>query len=244
MASSRLAALRPPAQLLDASSSRPAYPLTARSSQGVSPAPAHASRRQHDEVVAVDDFVREAVGEVGGAAARDASSERPTCSGTGPWRTPRPCSSTISTGGVGVEVAFDAAHARRQQRLAAARPARARAPASTTIGPRRPARTRSRACGSSRRCARGANDGADRSARERVGDDIVGATPPRSPRARPTTPRSWRPRACSPCRRCPASVPAPPATRSSAASTSTISSISDASSSLPRVGGEDARRCR
>ena len=80
--------LGPSPELLDGRHAAQAYPLTARSSRGVSARARRASlrrryrqrrmrSRQDDEVVAVDDFVGQAFGEVGGAPAGDRCAAAP-----------------------------------------------------------------------------------------------------------------------------------------------------------------------
>ena len=155
-----------------------------------------------------------------------------TCSGVRPLANTRAVVVDDLDGGVGVEAAVDVAHARGAATTCRRSTSARRAPASTMIRPfGRPARTRSRACGSASRCARGANDVPTGLPGERVGHDTRRPRPTRSPTRTPDHAAIFAAASLLAMPPLPRSVPAPPATVSSAASTSTISSMSDASSS-------------
>ena len=145
---------------------------------------------------------------------------------------------------VGVERALDLAHTRGQQRPVVGAQGAARRRRRRRCARRRRARTRSTACGSRGAAAAAGPTVPTGAPVDRVDDHVGRRRRRRSPRARPTTPRSWPRRACSPSRRSPARCRCRRRRASSAASTSTISSISDALGVEAGIGGEQPGRCR
>ena len=161
-------------------------------------------------------------------AARDPPQRRRRSSATRPLANGAPVVVDDLDRVVGVERALDAADAGGEQRAVVAAHSARRAPSSTTTRPagaageRDPQLAARQALGSRPDAVPTGAPG------DRVDDHRRARRRRRSPRARPTTPRSWPPRACWPCRRSRAPCPCRRRRASSAASTSTISSMSDA----------------
>ena len=165
-------------------------------------AEALAALRQHHEVVPVDDLVGHALGQLGGVApghlpqahraeAHEALGEHPAVE------------AGDLHGVVDLEGALHRVHPGGEQRHAAVEQRSAGAVVDDDRAVRARPRTRSTACGPAGAwpsgappCPRPARRPPPPPARRR-------ATPGRSPPARPTTRRSWRPPASTPCRRCP-----------------------------------------
>ena len=204
-----------------------------------------AAQGSDHEVVAVDDLVGHAVGQVGGAPAGPAAERGRAERARGPWRTPSPSGPAISTASLGVEACpstvDDAGRAAaRRPRSTSAR----RAPSSTTTrARRRRRRRRSRACGPA-----GGGRGAARPCRRPASPATASAsTPGRSAAAMTArTPDHAAILAAASFEAMPAAPPRACRRRrpraSSSWSTSTISSMSEASASrrgsaVSRPGG-------